>query len=880
MLANDVIPELIFDEPGLRGPRGESGDAPSLNVMKTADNLYSIMYKDWDYSYGVVYADEIASMRTGGSILCNGNIIGHNYDGGYDKRADFVVTTTASKGRHASIGMANVGEFLKSTDIDAGTENEDIESWYKVMPLMLTDGINDAGLACVINSYPNDYGRTTGTNPDGVYIPEFCLVRYVLDNAATVDEAIDVLGDANIYMPSGDEIKSEFYILISDANRAVRVEFINNTVSVTELEIDEKITATNFSLRDYDGTDETLQPHANGVERYNALIAGLESVETEADVMNLLKSVKCTNKYDMEAEPFWYSDYRKDWSEHGWGDITKDSPVSDYTNPIQYSVGQFSQRTRDGATDHTIHTAVYNASLGTLTVVPQEGDVEYHFCLDLMKIVEANAENRYTKSETDMIAEELHTTITEETAELLDEKMNVPDNEGEEGQMLVKTAEGHEWENVPTYLPEVTEEDNDKVMAVENGKWVLTDKFADYIRYTNITVNITSDTGGVCQGGLTITIKNADTGDLVNSQEYKGQPVTFHVPRGLHYIVEQSGVWEGYFNPQPEYIEGVSSNDTTLIFTYEAVKVPSTLRELEIIVDGGGASTLSSHIGLQFDDVYEQDGTEYDIIWDLKDVINVRDENGASHTGVVLEWHTATPISIPFDAPERLEVKQATTPVAEPGMYYYGASGSNYHLIQINAGDRIPYSSYDAVFVNEIRSSDASIVKRGYSRYDESAIRKWLNSDEYNWFTPSHIGDTPPDDYNMYSGFMKGCSEQILRMAKPVMINTNGQTSMYHVYDKFFIPSVTEVYGANSVEEGKAWADWIDATGFASPSNSASTGRKINQTGAISAQQIALRTQNIGYQYIIWCIKTDGSIDGYANASTRYKLTPCCVVYK
>ena len=320
------------------------------------------------------------------------------------------------------------------------------------------------------------------------------------------------------------------------------------------------------------------------------------------------------------------------------------------------------------------------------------------------------------------------------------------------------------------------------------------------------------------------------------------------------------------------------------MFTYEAIKIPETLRELEILVDNGSAASLASHIGLQFADTYNDNGIEYEIIWDLKHVKQVIGDDGESHTGVFLEWHNTTPNAMPFDAPERQKVERETTPVAEEGLYYYGLNGSTYKLLNLNAGDTIPYDDYDGVYVNAIRSSDASVIKRGYSRYSDSAVRKWLNSDgdAGNWFTPSHVGDVAPTQAAEIAGFKKGCSEQILRMAKPVVIETaEAAYTNYNLCDTFFIPSVTEVYGAHdSAEEGVAWQDWIDATGFSLQSNDACDGRKIYAPGTASAQEVGLRTANVGYQYIVWDIKPNGSIDGYTNASAARKYTPCCVVYK
>lgn len=923
MSKHDIyVSELVFEDGGLRGPKGESGDAPSLTVEKVAPYLYTVDYKDWDYLNARIYANKKFPQAGGCAAILGNGLLGHNYDAPYDERAEFIVRTIASKGRHASVSMASIPEYITAQDVDEGTDNDDIQFGYSVLPFLAADGMNDAGVQCAMNAVPDDYGRTLETNPEGEETLNIFLVRYILDYADSVDSAVALLNRLNISAPE----KNEISLMIADAARAVRVEFIHNEIIVTDYGNEDKPILTNFHLYGYDGTDESLEPHANGVERYAILDTGFESAETAAGMSALLTGIQYTKKYDLYVDPFWYSDYRKDWTEAGYTDLTKDSPIEDYLPVVRDEINRYGERTRNGETMQTVHTVVYDREWQTVHVFVQEESDEHVICLDMLKLINeeverataeeaairndmaemaerfytkaevndhiANAErlvladvadHYYTKETIDASLTEQHNTITTETDTKLAMKMNNPAGNGTVGQIIVKNADGSEWQDMPETLPSVTAADNDKVMVVEEGEWVLSDKYADYFRYVNLTVQITADDGGICHSGLIVDIKNADTGDIINSREYLGQPVTFHVPRGMHYRIEQSGTWEGYHNPQPEYIEGAATGDRTLIFTYEAIKIPETLRELEIIVQGGGAASLASHTGLQFADVYEEDGVSYDIIWDLKDVKQVRDENGSAHIGVILQWHYATPHEMPFDAPERLEVDLNVETTAQTGMYYYGQTGSNYRLLALSEGDPLP-TTYDALYKDEIRSANADIIRRGYGNYAESAVRKWLNSDEDvgEWFEPSHIGDTPPAQAATMAGFMRGCSDQILGMAMPVRVSTDSVVSndLETVCDTFFIPSATEVYGVNNVAEGVAWADWIDATGFSAPGNGACDGRKTYMVGTVAAQEVGLRTASTGYQYIVWDIKTDGSLDGYVNANAAKRYAPCCVTYK
>lgn len=921
-LDNTFVSELEFEDDGMVGPKGESGDAPSLHISKVAPFLYKTEYKGWDHNQAetfvrTYYPEENQAC----AAVRKGSVFGHNYDAAYDDTAEFVVRTTARNGRHGSIGIAAIRGLLTTEMVDASEESDFTKAAYDVLPCFMIDGINDAGVAVALNQMP-DEGQRDGLSDDSGMCALFAA-RYVLDYADSAEHAIGLLANQVFWLPENPAIKGKFYVVICDKTMTVFVDLFGDAKIIPAGENSIYPILTNFDINRWDGTRETLTPHANGLERYEILKNGYDAVASEEDLRNLLKSVRYTGVYHTEYDPFWFSDYNGDWSAIGGPELTIDSDESEYEPIVAYCLDKYENRTRDGRSMQTVHTATYDLDTLTLSVAIQEQDTVYRFCMDEMAqlyaerdramaaeqairddfadsfytkdetdelvedaceaVVQNVAENYYKKEAVDQAVEDIHQTISDETDEKLNGKADVAQNEGEEGQVLYRTDEGSAWGDLPPRLPDVTAEQNGFVMAVENGEWVATDKFADYFRYVNLTVSIVSDNGGVPTGGINVTIKNADTEDVINQATYEGQPVTFRVPRGLSYIIEQSGKWEGYHNPTPDKIEGAATNDTTCVFTYEAIKVPETLRELQIIVDSGSAASLKNHIGLQFEDTYDDGGVPYEIIWDLKDVLTVLDADNHAHMGVVLEWHNATPVAMPFDAAERLEVDLSVETIAEEGVYYYGLTGSTIKLLELSAGDPLP-TEYDALYKNAIRNADASIIRRGYGRYDESAVRKWLNSDEPAgaWWMATHLGDMPPAQAETVSGFMAGCSEQILAMAKPVRVSTAiSAEEAIDVIDTFFIPSVSEVNGlSHSAAEGEPWGDWVDASGLAEPGNDVCPGRRVYGIGSVAAQEIGLRSANVGYKHITWDIKPDGSLDGYGNASAQRRYAPCCVVYK
>ena len=923
-LDNTYVSELEFEDSGMRGPKGESGDSPSLRTEKVAPFLYKIESGRLNDDAAELFVKKhFPEADTSCAAIRTGNLFGHNYDAQYDEMVEFIVKTHAAGGRHGSIGMAAIPNVLTEEMMSGDLDDADVKEALEVVPFFAVDGMNDAGVCVAMNRMPEEV--TDDLSDDSGKCALFA-VRYLLDYADSADHAVKLIKKQDFWWPTNEDIKAGFCLLISDGTKSIVADLEGNKREITDEEQNGNFILpailTNFRTIEWDGTDETLEKHANGLERFNILNIGMGSVNSAADLIALLKSVRYTGIYNTSTSEPWLSDFNGDWTDLGFGDLTIDSYPDEYTALMNYEAGLFAERTRDGATMHTMHTVVYDTELQTMVVLVQEEDDEYRFCMDALtllsleekrakaaeqairddfaetyypkhevdekletleeNILETVGETYYTKEESNEKARELQDEISRNTDEKLKDKADVPENTGETGQILYKTQEGSAWDNLPPQLPEVTVEDDNKVMAVENGEWVATDKFADYFRYVNLTVTITSDNGGVPTSGLTVTVKDESTGDLINQAEYEGQPVTFRVPRGMSYIIEQSGKWEGYHNPTPDKVVGAATHDSSTVFTYEAIKVPETLRELQIIVESGSASSLKNHIGLQFEDTYVYEGETYDIIWDLRDVITVYDNGGNAHTAVILEWHYATLESMPFDAPERLEVDLATEATAKDGIYYYGQNGTTVKLLELNQGDALP-TTYEALYKNAIRNADGQIVRRGYARYDECAPRKWLNSDQPagQWWFSSHIGDLPPAQAETLAGFMCGCSEQILSMAKPIRVRTAiSATEVTDTFDTFFLPSVAEVYGlSHAASEGEPFEDWIDATGMASPSNEACEGRKIYAIGSYAAQEIGLRSENVGYQYVTWDIKANGSIDGYVNASVVRRFAPCCAVY-
>lgn len=339
-------------------------------VDEDNDYLYEITYTDWNYSEVNRHTHFVAG---GCSSIATDNIVGRNYDWFYDDTVEFILHCEPTDGRHRSIGVASINGLTAENMTDAN-----INELYDILPFATVDGINDVGVYCNINVVPLDYGKTTDSNPAGADLNQISMVRFVLDYADSVDDAIAKLHTMNIYASA--KFNEELHMMLKDNTKTVVIEFINNELKVIDEFVDNKPIMTNFHLYNWDGTNDTLELHPAGLERYDILAAGYDSIVDEDDMLALMKQVNYTQLYDTSMNPYWYSEFNG--KTETFGELTKNSQPEDYADIIAYAVAHYIPGTRNGEAWQTLHTSVYNIADRTLTVLSQEGDTEYQFELD------------------------------------------------------------------------------------------------------------------------------------------------------------------------------------------------------------------------------------------------------------------------------------------------------------------------------------------------------------------------------------------------------------------------------------------------------------------------------------------------------------------
>ncbi len=161
------------------------------------------------------------------------------------------------------------------------------------------DGVNEKGLAVsvmLLNEKP------INQQTDKVDITTSTAIRLMLDKAATVQEAVELLGQYDMHSTS----KSAYHFMIADAkgNSAV-VEYVNNEMKVLW---DQKV-STNFRLSSQNFSTGL------GMDRYRTATAVLEKTEgflSRKEAMKLLEACRWNEAALPESSTQWSCVYNLD----------------------------------------------------------------------------------------------------------------------------------------------------------------------------------------------------------------------------------------------------------------------------------------------------------------------------------------------------------------------------------------------------------------------------------------------------------------------------------------------------------------------------------------------------------------------------------------
>lgn len=185
----------------------------------------------------------------------------------------------------------------------------------------------------------------------------------------------------------------------------------------------------------------------------------------------------------------------------------------------------------------------------------------------------------------------------------------------------------------------------------------------------------------------------------------------------------------------------------------------------------------------------------------------------------------------------------------------------------------------------EPTNPDENRSKYGSNNSLQSGIRQWLNSDgdPGKWWEPQTEYDVQPTYASSTAGFLKGLDTDFLavvgEVSKVTALNTvtDGGGSITTT-EKFFLPSITEVYGGlnGSIAEGAAYAYYANNSDLSAAGTGADTNRIKYRNG--TAQYWWLRSPYPSHSFIVRSVYTAGYVDNISAYYSHGVVPACCII--
>lgn len=404
---------------GIKTAIAKGGGNPSkmaYEAMKRVQEyLYAIEYSELDYEAARAYfKTHFVPVQGACTALRKGNQLGRNYDWTYDKQVEFLVRTKAHNGRYASIGIT--GSISALTTDTIGEYSEE----FKYMPFRMLDGMNEKGLTANVNMLNHDEQRSLpveGTTPRLEEREAICsamLVRYVLDNFATPQEACEYIRDyVRVYPPYHDGQTTDLHFALSSKEQLYYLCFEPDNGGVFRTAIADvkdqplPFVMTNFRMwwaqRIYDSETgyydrfadpdyDYVEKYGMGIERANLCLDFVRDTSGSQTMMNFLTyDIKYTNAYNTYTDPQWLTEFVAQYSQE---DLARDSASEDFERILGIVRQRYAERSRETAlTWQTVHSVVYDLDNLTMQLAVQENDNTEMMTIDCFKSLPASKED-------------------------------------------------------------------------------------------------------------------------------------------------------------------------------------------------------------------------------------------------------------------------------------------------------------------------------------------------------------------------------------------------------------------------------------------------------------------------------------------------------
>ncbi len=303
--------------------------------------------------------------------LDNGQTIaGRNMDLTISNKPAYVVRT-ACPGKNATVALSYF--YMEGPDYEEVLENGVPDGFAEMLPFLCEDVMNDQGLYVETNMRSGEEledGRSeygcTGTNPGKHRVCSTVLPIYIAENCANVSEALEYVDTLDIYTPSEKLPWNFTFIMGDESGHYGLLEIAQNKVSWLE----GQQMQTNFYITPEFAETEDLKC---GVGRYAVLEAGIDDVQSEEEMFDLVDQVtyfqiyRPNPRFDVRSEevgirPHWDTAYLLD-------DKNADEIYTKIQQDIE-KIGKLSRKELQDACKYweSIFTVVANCNNRTLRV--------------------------------------------------------------------------------------------------------------------------------------------------------------------------------------------------------------------------------------------------------------------------------------------------------------------------------------------------------------------------------------------------------------------------------------------------------------------------------------------------------------------------------
>ncbi len=267
-----------FEEFLENGGASSDGDVVKFLSKRLLSGRASLSFGKMPFGCSTISVKSSAKTGDGGYLF------GRNFD--WNSCGALIVHSVPQNG-YASISTVNTG-FINMAGMRLSALPDNIQAMIAMYAPL--DGMNEKGLAVSVNMIQDS--ATISQNTDKPDITTTTAIRLLLNKAADVDEALELLRQYDMHASMGFMT----HLAISDNNgKSVVVEYINNEMKVVETPV-----VTNFYLAEGEKQGiGTAQSH----ERYNILMNALKENPTMDmnDVRDALSSVSKKNFGEFES---------------------------------------------------------------------------------------------------------------------------------------------------------------------------------------------------------------------------------------------------------------------------------------------------------------------------------------------------------------------------------------------------------------------------------------------------------------------------------------------------------------------------------------------------------------------------------------------------